>query len=108
MTPLGELMSWDGLNDNVSIGWLLTSKSDTGYTLMQYTGRKDKNDVEIYEGDYVKTHGWEGVIEFSHTGAWVVAQGSFKELLHDFVHNKWPVEIIGNIYENPELLQVAA
>lgn len=75
------------------------------YILMQYTGLKDKNGKEIYEGDIVVTHGWQGAIEMSHTGAYVIAQGSFKELLHDYVYNKWDIEVIGNIYEDKELLK---
>lgn len=75
--------------------------------VMQYTGLKDKNEKKIYEGDIVKTQ-WRdqiGIVKFT--------MGSFKlmnglvviENLSTLEKYKWEQEIIGNIYENPELLQ---
>lgn len=75
-------------------------------TWMQYTGLKDAKGVEIYEGDYVKSDhdDDEGVVEYGHTGQYVLAQGSFKVSIHSLVFNDWKLEVIGNIYGNPELL----
>lgn len=85
------------------------------YELMQYTGLKDKNGKEIYEGDIIDNErgGYQGVVEFCG-GAFIhrndplgfyvedgEIQGSRLEMLDT---STWAI-IIGNIHENPELLK---
>ena len=76
--------------------------------LMQYTGLKDKNNKEIYEGDIVKlraNHGI-GVIKYSDEwGAFIVEYIKPRPLaVLGMNYYKEDIEVLGNIYENPELL----
>lgn len=101
----GYITVWDGYGkfyDNIA-------KADA--ELMQYTGLKDKNGKEIYEGDIVKADKggicvvrWEEQIDRDRF--WATAYG-FSIYFEDGGDAYEPLEVIGNIYENPGLLQQA-
>lgn len=78
-------------------------------TVGQYTGLKDKNGKEIYEGDIVKvftSKKWRiGIIIYEHSGFTIDVTNN-KELEYgrtSIIENL--TEVIGNIYDNPELLE---
>lgn len=82
--------------------------------LMQYTGLKDKNGDEIYEGDLLKNNEPHESIKVKWSnlkGAWTTGYlGLIADLQAGFVdggdgETYNDREIIGNIYENPELLK---
>ena len=70
------------------------------YEVMQYTGLKDKNGKEIYEGDIVKYCKDNCKVDYLFSGFYIHKQGV--EELYDV---KEMCEVIGNIYENPELIK---
>ena len=77
---------------------------------MQYTGLKDKNGKEIYEGDVVKCEGITAIVKYVVEPAiagFVFDQdncGAYREYAVDEQKRTIHYEVIGNIYENPELL----
>lgn len=83
------------------------------WEIMQSTGLKDKNGVEIFEADVLKNTR-NGKIRRVH---WNPSCASFHLSKHGIEESKveywslsnpqWSYEIIGNIYENPELLEQA-
>jgi uncharacterized phage protein (TIGR01671 family) len=114
-----DLISWGFIRRyNRGVGKMETIEVDRE-TVGQYTGLKDKNGTEIYEGDIVSpSNSWnpelkfvvtfgEGVFDsgyYSFTGFYLISddgrQGEDQyELSKDSVY-----EIIGNIHDNPELL----
>ena len=76
--------------------------------LMQSTGLYDKNGQEIFEGDILFGHAgedfWE-IVEFdTEEGRWIRRDIWYNSKL-DLSENNELMEIVGNIYENPELLE---
>ncbi|MEA9985671.1 YopX family protein [Subtercola sp. RTI3] len=73
---------------------------ESSYELMQYIGLVDKNNVDIYEGDIVQW--WWGGDSFTEAVTWGKDVAGY---LPNNMGDDPTVLVIGNIYENPELLK---
>lgn len=116
-------------NRKTGVARIHTYKEDGGYdrqhpvesdTVGQFTGQYDKNDKKIYEGDIVRWEypdydhctGWRGTVKnvckvtFEYgsfrINTYPYNLGSCEDFFED--EETYGLEVIGNIYDNPELL----
>ena len=105
-----------------------TLNKQKGWIFQQYTGINDKNSVEIYEGDIVRfedvgEEGYEYKEAFDFTNracvCWNNGRFELEKIVYDnsamleymynsheeFINEFKGFEVIGNVYENPELLE---
>ncbi len=91
---------------------LSTTAAKEGIVLMQFLGLKDRYDVEIYEGDIIE---WDYEYDSDYDGDMPIVKRTTgkKEIKDIFDREKIftaksegkGVEVVGNIYQNPELLK---
>lgn len=123
MIPKFRVWHHDSEIEEFELNDTLMNDYITAYTdeieLMQSTGLRDKNGKEIFEGDIVRTtrflgradeiggfyeyeKDYVGVVKVLE-GSWVIDTGSVAVRLWSEIDES---EVLGNIYENPELLEV--
>jgi len=122
MSRIIEFRAWNKYNNTMysmesvefacnEIWKLRTLELNDEFIVMQYTGLKDKNGTKIFEGDILSNGDYVAQVVFgefdglmawhvliNHKKQWALGSGDI------LGHNPY-IEVIGNIYENPELIK---
>lgn len=115
MVDVEEINFYNGEFDFIgdAITWMCKSND---CILMQSTGLRDKNGKEIFEGDILKVTNllsWLEVVSLNEDKAMFVSKETKRKVeetpLYDLFNTDiFEVEIIGNIYTNPNLAEVSS
>jgi len=97
------------------LNYVFVDAKEHGLIYMQYTGLHDKNGKEIYEGDIINLPDYQfnpvqasfmqGVFGVTGADSGHYPLRAFSKTGSSSIEIESPMEVIGNIYENPELLK---
>lgn len=108
LTPTDIMDVWE-ISENTGMGDRYEIDPET---VGQYTGMTDKKGTKIFEGDIIECDWFNAMVKIEHRkhliifdrasfcGEWRIGNNKYNNFLHDTFNRK----IIGNIYDNPELL----
>ena len=108
------IITLDLETDDDEYYWMETDWNFSDVEIMQYTGCRDKNGIEIYEGDVIKDKYDKIWLVQWYVGAFVITnkipdsdgQTSTYSHFSNLSNHHFYFEVIGNMWNNPELLEV--
>ena len=108
------IITLDLETDDDGYYWMETDWSFSDVEIMQSTGCRDKNGIEIYEGDVIKDKYDKIWLVQWYVGAFVITnkipdsdgQTSTYSHFSNVSNHHFYFEVIGNVYQDPELLEV--
>lgn len=111
-----KFRAYDPVEKRMYIPVWVANKRHRDHILMQYTGLKDANNTEIYDGDILMgIHGYTRKATFlevgwrRNEGCWGVhnLNGAYRGTLRELLHSQmgYSYGVVGNRYETPELLK---
>lgn len=114
-----KFRGWDSANKqmiphhNLNVGIKNINRGNNHITLLQYTGIKDLSGNEIYDGDIIEyPNGLIYIVEWlrNYGGMWLRENRIYENGPHGMAFNEtepYELQIVGNIYQTPELLSHA-
>lgn len=108
---LNNIFIFERYDSNDSELWytrLLPDPDNKRHVIEQCTGLKDKNGTEIYEGDIVKVEGDGEIYRVEWINSGFGLEPRYNSPLYPILGNvklRKKIEVIGNVHENPELVE---